>query len=629
MEIRDLIFRDNKSGHTGVSGFFSAYGSFGAVDGASGDIEKTKETESGYYYENGDFSAECVVERYENGVFSRRDVFVAKKPLTLQGFSSRFCLESGEYEVYTQSSSWQTESSGGWQKLVSGVRVSNLGIRTTDGAAPMIALKNKGSGRILVIHLFPNAAWEISASLRPVSGRKTALIVETGIAAKGLSLPVAAGEKINMPRLFVFEAKSEIDLDAWKLHAVYNRLYPRKTLPVIYNTWLNNFDAIDVDDVKAQAKAAAEIGVENFVIDAGWFGHTETWWNEIGSWSENIKGGFKGRLAEVGDYVRSLGMKFGLWLEPERALVGSDSYCAHPEFFIRGSGANAFADFANEKAREYITDLTLGLIEKYRLGCMKFDFNAALAYDVSGCGFYRYFQGVRRFIADVKEKYPDLYLTNCASGGTRMELENGIYYDSVWPSDNQSPLYGLRIYKETLKRLPPCHIEKWDVRRFAGGFPKYGSKTPVSLPISCNGATWDNLCSVSDSYAHAFLTGGPIGFSTDIAGYPEEEKELLKEHIRQFKVDREFYKSALVRILHDGGDITALQYSDPAADRVLIQVFSNVPNLDRVRVYPVLPEDKSYSLDGEEFLAKALSENGIKIRIGETNCRSVTLEARK
>lgn len=629
MDIRNAIFRENKGGQTGVSGFFSAYGSFGAVDGASGDVERMTETGSGFAFENESFSVECTLEEYENGVTSRQDLFAAKKDLTLRRFTSRFCFEGGEYEVYTQFSCWHTESLGGWQELATGVSVFCPGIRTTDGAAPMIALKNKANGRIVVFHLLPNASWSISAVRRPVSGKDTCVVVETGINDRGLALPVSAGEKIMMPRVFVFEAKNAIDLDAWKLHAVYNRLYPRRTLPVIYNTWLNSFDAVDADDVMAQAGAAAELGVENFVIDAGWFGHTETWWNEIGSWSENILGGFKGRLGEIGEYVRSLGMRFGLWLEPERALTGSDCFKAHPEFFIKGSEDNAFLDFANDDAREYITGVTLGLIEKYRLGCMKFDFNAALDYDVSGCGFYRYFQGVRRFLADLRKAHPGLYLTNCASGGTRMELENGIYYDSVWPSDNQSPIGGLRIFRDTVKRLPPCHIEKWDVRRFFDGFPKYAGKTPARLPISCNNATWDNVCSVTRGYTHAFLTGGPIGFSADIAGYPEDEKELIKEHVKRFKADREFYRTALVRILHDAGDITVFQYSDPALDRIEIQVFSNVPNQSRVRVYPVVGEEKTYRLEGELVSGKHLAENGIRFKIADTDCRTVRLEAEK
>ena len=78
------------------------------------------------------------------------------------------------------------------------------------------------------------------------------------------------------------------------------------------------------------------MGVELFLIDAGWFGFTEDWAAEIGNWTENQIGGYKGRVRELGDYVRSLGMKFGMWLEPERVLKNTEAYKSHPEYYKNG-----------------------------------------------------------------------------------------------------------------------------------------------------------------------------------------------------------------------------------------------------------------------------------------------------
>lgn len=629
MNFKNLISPDYEGEfiYTGISGFFSAYGSFGIVDGKDSDVKEIKKTENGFSFSNDKFSAVSEYESYENGVVSRRDFFTAKEDLELNRYTSRFYLEGGEYEVYTQFSCWHTESLGGWQPLVTGVEVSNLGIRTTEGAAPMIALKNKGNGKILVLHLLPNAQWKIKVSKYPVLNKDTAIIIETGINDNGLKLKVSAGETVDMPRLFLYEAKSQLDLDAWKLHTVYNRLYPRKTLPVLFNSWLVNFDTIDVDNIKKQAECAAELGVEQFLIDAGWFGNTEKWDNEIGNWSENFNGGFRGRVNELSDFVRSLGMKFGMWLEPERALKDTDTFKNHPEYYINGTNGNAFVDFANPDAEKFITDIVLGLIEKYNLEFMKFDFNAPLAYNPSSDGFYRYFKGAKRFVQNIKAKYPDLYLTNCASGGNRMDLENGMYYDSIWSSDNQSPIGGFRIFKETAMRMPPCHIEKWDVRRFFEGFPKYGNRELVTLPLSCNGATWENVLNVSSRYTHNFMTGGPIGFSTDIAGYPDEEKAALKEHIKQFKLDREFYRTASMRIIHDTDKLTAIEYSDTGFERVKVQIFTNILNQERITVYPVVDESKTYTYGNTAVSGKEITENGITVKIVDIDCVEFDLKA--
>ena len=208
-----------------------------------------------------------------------------------------------------------------------------------------------------------------------------------------------------------------------------------------------------------------------------------------------------------------------------------------------------------------------------------------------------------------------------------MDLENGMIYDSIWSSDNQSPIHGFRIFKDTALRMPPCHIEKWDVRRFFEGFPKYSVNELVRLPISCNGATWENVCNVTREYTHNFMTGGPIGFSTNIEGYPEDEKEILKKHIEKFKEDREFYRTANLRILHDTDNLTVIQYSDTEFNRVMIQVFSNVLNQNYVTVYPVLDKTKNYTMNDKTILGSEIIQNGIRIQIVDIN--SVTLELYK
>ena len=622
MNIKKLYFK--KKSYTGISGFFSAYGSFGVVDGIDSDIEKIEIKENDLCFENESFSTCCRFTDLGEGVVMREDTFRAKEDLTLNRYTSRFCLDGGDYEVYTQFSCWGNESLGKWQDLVTGVEVSNLGIRTTEEATPMLAVRNKGNGKIFVLHLMPNAHWKLRVSRKRVPTTNIVVVIEAGINDDGLAMQLKKGDIIDMPRLVAYETQNTRDFDAWKLHRVFNKLYPRKTLPVIYNNWLNTFDWINVEDIKAQAKTAAELGVEQFLIDAGWFGFTESWTKEIGNWSENKVGAFKGRLKEVSDYVKRLGMRFGMWIEPERVLKCTEAYKEHLEYYINGSNGAAFLDFANDEARKYITDIVLNLIEKYDLKYMKFDFNASLAYDPTHNGFYYYFKGAKKFVAEIREKYPDIYITNCASGGNRMDLETFTYYDSVWSSDNQSPIYGFRIFKDTALRVPPCYVEKYDVRRFIEGFPKYCEQTFVTLPISCNGSTWRNVHNVTRRYTHAFLTGGPLGFSTDIAGYPEEEKTLLKEVVKKFKVDREFYITAEMRIIHDATDITVIQYSDKNLERVLVQIFTNTPLQESITVYPVVEKGSDYKL-GEEILpAEEVISDGITVNIKDIDC--VTLE---
>lgn len=624
MNLRNIV--DAKSKKTGISGFFAAYGSFGAVDGLDRDIEKITETENGLSYANEKIKVESIFESLDYGVYSRKDTFVALEDCVLTSYSSRFLLEGGEYEVYTQYSGWQNESNGKWQPLVTSCEVSNFGVRFEDGATPMLAIRNKGNGKIIVFHLLPNAQWKIKATRLPLYERLEAVLIELGIGDRGLTLNCKKDEVIEMPQILFYETENIIDFDCWRLHKVYNDMYPRRQLPVIYNSWMLNFDTIDIDDLLRQVDTAAELGVEMFLLDAGWFGDKDSWGDAIGDWFENTEFGYKGRLSEISEYIRNRGMKFGIWVEPERALTSSNIYKEHPEYFVLGSSGNAFLNFADENALNYITETIFKIIEKYNVGFLKFDFNAQLSYDPSGQGFYPYFKGVHKFIGNIRERYPEIYITNCASGGYRMDMANNAIYDSVWSSDNQSPIESIRIIKDTTLRLPACHIERWDVRRYFDGFPKYASKTKVSLPISCNNATWDCVAAVRESFTHGLLTGGVMGFSTDIASYPEAEKNALKELIKNHKENREFYKNAVTRIIYKSNDVTALQYSDVELSKIEVLIFTEVVHQDTVTVYPVVDKNKLYILNGEEINGEEILNEGVTVKTGDYECKTIKLD---
>lgn len=623
MEIKNCI--NVSEAFTGLTGFFSAYGSFGIVDGKDDDIKRIAETETGYRAQYEKFFATCDLQDRGNGVYCRIDYLTAQTDLVLNRYLSRFLLEGGEYEVYTQYSSWQNESRGGWQPLVTSIEVSNLGIRSTEGGVPMMAIRNKGNGRILVLHLVPNGQWVMRATRYPMGNKNDCIVVEAGLQDKGLAMQIQGGETLEMAKFYLYETTNGLDLDAWRLHKALLEDYPRKELPVIYNTWLCNFDTISVELLQRQADTAVDLGIEYFLVDAGWFGERCSWEDSIGQWTEQPNGRLQGRLEEVSQYVRSVGLKFGMWLEPERALTKVDAVKAHPEYYLQGNGGNAFLNFANDEARAYTFDVICGLIDKYHVSYMKFDFNASLAFDETGSAFYRYVQGQRRLIAQLWQRYPQLYLTNCASGGNRMDIGQLGCFDSVWYSDNQSPVEGVRMIKDIAKHYPPCTLERWDVRRFCGGFPEYKNETPVMLALSCNNATWDGIVAVRSSFTHGFLTGGVMGFSADIAQYPAEEKAALKQLITAYKENRDFYKTAVMRALHDGNRITVLQYSDPDLMRIEIQIFCGELFQNKLTIYPVVKEDAIYSWDDAEINGRSLMEKGIKIEVSDHKCIAITL----
>ena len=343
--------------------------------------------------------------------------------------------------------------------------------------------------------------------------------------------------------------------------------------------------------------AAADLGIEAFMIDAGWFGEGEGWSERVGDWTENITGGPKGRLMEIADRVHEKGMIFGLWFEPERAGVLSKVLKERPEYFFEGK----FFDFTNSNARAYMVEIISSQIDKYGIGWLKFDFNDTIPYDKTGCAFYRYLQGQKLFVKEIQGKYPDIYITNCASGGYRMEIEQGSISDSFWISDNQGPYEGLCIVKDTIKRMPSALIERWCVQKYCEGFLQYGQAEKVGRMLYCNNGTWDQLITVSDDYAKAFMTGGSIGFSCDIVNLPAQYKDFWKTAIAEFKKDRDLYATGTARILVDRNGITVIEYADKQFTQCIIQIFTQKSHATDMFIYPVVDERVDYEWNAVEW----------------------------
>ena len=617
----------NLSGRPGFSGLFFACGDFGIVDGdiAYERFEEDKKTV--FEAQNGKIKLRAEFER-DGDVCIRRDSLenISGEAIEINGLVSRFCLDGNDYDVYTQYSAWQHESTGEWQRLTTQIRAEACGMRGCDGAAPIMGFSNRYNGKNTVFHLLPNAQWQMAAKKIP-ENEKEMVVFEAGFCSKGLRLFVQAGEKIALPEIIFFSAESRTDLDAYKLHRYFNRKYPRKSMPVLYNSWLYCFDDLHIDALKAQAETAAQMGIEAFMIDAGWFGEGEcSWGDSVGDWIENQTGGPRGRLLELSAHVRSLGMTFGLWFEPERASAKSRSVAAHPDYYIP-AGNQFLLDFSKPEAVSFITEVIARQIEKYCIGWVKFDFNTTIPVDPSGCGFYRYLQGQRRFVEALRRRFPSLYITGCAGGGFRMELYQAQLADSFWLSDNQGPLGGLNIVKGTVKRMPPSCIEHWNVQKYAHGFPKHGHRERVGVMFNCNDATWDSIVAVHPSFAEGFLIGGVVGFSCDIAAFPEQYKESWKRFIAEYKTDRAFYINAAARILTDTEHITVIEYFDDTYDRCEVQIFTKVCYAEDLRVYPEVDKSAEYLLGGEVLCGRDIAENGVLVdRLRDNRCRTLRLK---
>ena len=539
---------------------------------------------------------------------------VSENDITLNTLKMRFNLGGGEFEVYTQYNGWQNESSGGWSPLITSVSASTNTIRTCDGAAPFAAVWNKQTQRGIVFHLLADYAWSINLSLSRTNGECSELYAEIGVNSESFSYTLSPQKSIKTPEIIFYEFENKLDLDCRKLHSFCLDNFKRKSMPVVYNTWLCRFDKINFENVSNQIEKAAQIGAEYFVIDAGWFGKGSGWWIYRGDWAENLTGGLCGKMYKISEQVRKSGMKFGLWFEIESASEDAEILRTHSDLFVNLGGLY-FLDFSNEKACQYIFGILKENIEKYNIEYIKFDFNQDFDRDPTNSAYTDYYAGYRKFTKKFKNEYPGIYLENCASGGLRADLNNCRDFDSFWLSDNQSPYEGMRIFKEGIKRLPPQCIEKWAVLQSLENFsPVYGNNECEKI-LSTHDATWDGIAGVHQSFLQGFLTGGPIGISCDLNMLSDNLLTMLKEHIGHFKKERTFWENAVCKILADTGNLLVLEYFDRSLKQIKIIAYALKLRQNNIMVYPYLDKSASYKFGEKIVSGSEIAEHGIDLPI--------------
>ena len=546
------------------------------------------------------------------------------RPIVLNSLQARFHLGGGEFEVYTQYNGWQNENTGGWSPLITEAGVSTRSIRTANGAAPMIAVRNRQTGRGVAFHLLADYAWSIRVRRVPMGGEAAEAVVELGVNGENLALPVAPGAEVPTPEVLFYSFANRLDLDCAKLHRFCQRHGSAKPMPVIYNTWLAFFDEITGEKICAQIDQAAQIGAEYFVIDAGWFGEGENWFRCRGDWAEKATGRLQGRLAEISARVRAAGMKFGLWFEIESASGSSNAVQQHPAWF-RCQNGQYFLNFANAEARQCMLDTLNANIEKYRIAFIKFDFNQDMDFDDERAAYIPYYRGYEALIDALRAAHPELYLENCASGGLRADLKNGTRFDSFWLSDNQSPYEGMRIFKEGIKRLPPQRIEKWAVIASLPDFaPVYPGHETEKI-LASHDASWNGIVGAHGEFLRGFLTGSPIGISCDLTRCSGALLELLRAHVAQFKAERAFWSAAVCHILTDTPQVLALEYA--AAHEIRLVVYSFKTMQSSLCVYPHVDEHADYRIHGATVSGSCIAANGIEVPLsGNYRVAFCTLE---
>ncbi len=293
--------------------------------------------------------------------------------------------------------------------------------------------------------------------------------VMTGMNDYALDYPIAPGESLVSPEAIVSLADNEADLthilQKFALDHIVNPDFAYHDRPVLINNWEGTYFNFTGEKIYEMAKQASECGIEMMVLDDGWFGERNNPKCGLGDWYDNVEK--TGGLKNLADRIKALGMKFGLWVEPEMISQDSDLFRAHPEFAQAIPGVlpmekryQLCIDLCNDEVVDYLADTLIHLFKEIDLDYVKWDHNRTMVdvfssrLETQGRYFYDYYKNQTRLLRRITEACPNILFESCSSGGCRYDLSMMYFMPQAWGSDNTNAYYRLFIQEGTLTAYP-------------------------------------------------------------------------------------------------------------------------------------------------------------------------------
>jgi alpha-galactosidase len=363
---------------------------------------------------------------------------------------------------------WAQEFQTVRQRLETGALVQeNRTGRTSHHAPPFLFAGSDGfgedAGEVWALHL----AWSGNSRLLAERLRDGRVQLQAGELLAPGEVILQPGERYTAPTAYAARSTAGLNGLSARLHAFVRRdvLAGRtaRPRPVTFNTWEAVYFQHEVQALKALANEAAAVGVERFVLDDGWFKGRDDDTTSLGDWTVDPDK-YPDGLAPLADHVRALGMKFGLWVEPEMANADSYLLRAHPDWVLGESGREqplGRGQYVLDLTRSEVADDVFGqlhrLLSDLPIDYLKWDMNRDLTHAVSrgrpAAGAQT--RAAYALIDRLKAAHPDVEIESCASGGARADYEILKRTERIWTSDCNDPIDRQRIQRGFSLVFPP------------------------------------------------------------------------------------------------------------------------------------------------------------------------------
>ena len=476
--------------------------------------------------------AECVL-RYT--VYEKHPALT--RSLTLRNSSEKemeiervmsLCLDmnSADFDLVTLYGRHNQEREFSRRPLAHGLQ----GIASRRGSSshqqnPFMALISRGGGEdhgeAYGFHLVYSA--NFLGEMEVDYNRSTRVIL--GINPADFGWKLAPSEEFTAPEaVLVFSAEGLGGMSR-AFHRLYNHnlirgAWKTKKRPLLVNNWEGTGMDFDDDKLFAIAKWAAETGIEMFVMDDGWFGRRDDDTSSLVDWYVDEKKFHEG-LGRFIDRVVALGLRFGIWFEPEMISPDSDLFRAHPDWAIgvpdrrRSEGRQQYVlDMTRQDVRDYLFERMSDILGNNRISYLKWDFNRNITEPGSALlpperqkeFYHRYILGTYELMGRIVKAFPELLVENCSGGGGRYDPGMLAFSPQIWCSDNTDALSRVDI--------------------------QFGSS--LCYPASVQGAHVSASRRSSYETKRNVAMWGSFGYELDPGKISEEDRAAIREQIADY-----------------------------------------------------------------------------------------------
>nr|WP_321305434.1 alpha-galactosidase [uncultured Sphaerochaeta sp.] len=497
----------------------------------------------------------------DSNVITRRATLYndSNEEVTIKNLASaQLDLDTDDWKLVTFDGAWSRERYMHERPLAPGIMIndSKSGVSSADHN-PCIFLTKENGETIGMNLIYSSNHREL---VETSSYGKVRVL--TGINPATFSWNLAPQDRFQTPEAVMTYSPDALNGASQNFHHFINNHIIRgpwkfRERPVLINNWEATYFKFTEDKLINLAKESANLGIELFVLDDGWFGLRNDDTTSLGDWTVNPKKLPSG-LENLSLEVHRLGMMFGLWVEPEMISIESQLYKKHPDWMIAipgrrpSVGRNQYIlDLTRPDVRDYLFKQLSDVWHFANVNYIKWDMNRVFSdlYSANremkdhGEFFHRYILGLYELLEKLTAAFPNVLFESCASGGNRFDLGMLCYMPQTWTSDNTDALSRLYIQEGT-----SCGYPLSTMGSHVSDSPNHQTLRRSDLESRFNVAAF-----------------GVLGYELDVTKLKGQQKDAIKAQIA-------FYKAH--RALLQYGTFTRVKLANSTSNRVIWAVAS-------------------------------------------------------